>query len=349
MNNSVPQNNRLWQEALDREAHDPFIEFEGFHFPTTTPVPDQLFDNFLHLLSGAELKVILYIIRRTFGFKKQADNISLNQMLDGIVKRDGTRLDWGTGLSKPTLLKALRSLKTKNLIVVERRSSEKKGDEASRYYLKFITTPVVKKVNQAPGKKTLPHNKQLTINRITTDVVVALTEQGIAPKTAEKLAGSYSRQRIENNISLLGHLQEINPQKVSKNPAGWLRRAIEEDYAGTSDVGAKSKPIPDLAQADIQAKIEMVATAPVPEPPDIWQEILGGLQHSLQAHFQHLKDSSLVEFANGLLVIQVASEGSRQWLENRLMHRILPQARQHAGENIEIKFIAESRESNYVD
>ena len=52
-------------------------KFPGFVFPTTTPVPDQLFDELLHRLSGAELKVLLYIVRRTFGFKKQSDDISL--------------------------------------------------------------------------------------------------------------------------------------------------------------------------------------------------------------------------------------------------------------------------------
>ena len=45
-------------------------KFSGFVCPTTTPVPDQLFDELLHRLSGAELKVLLYIVRRTFGFKK---------------------------------------------------------------------------------------------------------------------------------------------------------------------------------------------------------------------------------------------------------------------------------------
>jgi hypothetical protein len=42
-------------------------------------------------LSGAELKVVLYVARRTFGFGKESDNISLSQMAQGITKRDGMR------------------------------------------------------------------------------------------------------------------------------------------------------------------------------------------------------------------------------------------------------------------
>nr|MDP9472985.1 replication protein [Chloroflexota bacterium] len=52
-------------------------------------------------LSDAELRVLLYIVRRTFGFKREADAISLSQMVSGITTREGQVLDRGTGLSKP--------------------------------------------------------------------------------------------------------------------------------------------------------------------------------------------------------------------------------------------------------
>jgi hypothetical protein len=77
-------------------------KFKGFFVPNSTQVPDTLFDELMPDLSGAELKCLLYIIRRTFGFKKQTDTISINQMLGGITKLNGEELDRGTGLSKPT-------------------------------------------------------------------------------------------------------------------------------------------------------------------------------------------------------------------------------------------------------
>ena len=52
--------------------------FQGFSAPNYTQVPDELFDDLMTDLSGAELKVLLYIIRRTFGFKKTEDTISLS-------------------------------------------------------------------------------------------------------------------------------------------------------------------------------------------------------------------------------------------------------------------------------
>jgi hypothetical protein len=64
-------------------------EFRGFRSPNTTPVPDEVFDELLADLSGAEIKVLLYICRRTFGWKKERDTISLNQLVNGIHKKDG--------------------------------------------------------------------------------------------------------------------------------------------------------------------------------------------------------------------------------------------------------------------
>lgn len=264
--------------------------FSGFAFPTTTPVPDQLFDELLAILSGAELKVLLYIIRRTFGFKKESDDISISQMLNGIVKQDGTVLDYGVGLSKPTLLAALRSLKEKNILLSERRSSEDRGNEPSRYRLNILTPlyavpttqspqreaeketqpPLVKKVDQGVVKKfdqglvkkSTPQQtvvqqtdlQQQTRSRSNNNsggrptaeapsppgVVVALTDRGITPSVAQRLAKRHSEQRILEKIEYLEFLLDAAPDKVT-NPKGWLRRAIEDDYAAPDGFQSKAE------------------------------------------------------------------------------------------------------------
>ena len=101
-------------------------------------VPDEVFDELLVELSGAELKVLLYIIRRTFGFKRESDTISLSQMLHGIATRDGRVLDRGVGLSKKTLLDALRSLGARRIILSQRRQSAEKGNEPTAYRLNVV-------------------------------------------------------------------------------------------------------------------------------------------------------------------------------------------------------------------
>jgi hypothetical protein len=108
-------------------------DFDGWNLPRYTPIPDQLLDEWLPHLGEAELKVLLYIMRRTFGFKKNADAISLRQMAEGIVRRDGTRLDWGAGVSENSAIRAVRRLQERGLIEVEQQQSAD-GDFATNIY-----------------------------------------------------------------------------------------------------------------------------------------------------------------------------------------------------------------------
>src|SRR5581483_5738161 len=119
------------------EEQRPF--FGGYSKPNYTMVPDELFDEQLCHLSGAELKVLLYIIRRTFGFKKDSDVISLSQISNGITTHDGKVLDRGTGLAKRHAIAALKALVQMGLITAERRSSPERGFEATVYYLNVRT------------------------------------------------------------------------------------------------------------------------------------------------------------------------------------------------------------------
>jgi phage replication O-like protein O len=108
-------------------------EFRGFRRPTTTPIPDEVFDDLLADLTGSELKVLLYICRRTFGFKKDSDSFSLSQMINGIVAKDGKVLDRGTGLSRDSVARGVKSLVAKNIILRIRGRSIRRADEPTTY------------------------------------------------------------------------------------------------------------------------------------------------------------------------------------------------------------------------
>jgi hypothetical protein len=234
-------------------------------------VPDELFDEQLPELSGAELKVLLYIVRRTFGFKKASDNISLNQLLTGIVTKAGERLDRGTGLTKKTLLVALRSLEDKNIIRTERRQSAEKGNEPTTYRLNVIapseetTPPLVEKLPQGggviippsprgrnyPSQQTVPqetvsqHDVVVATERIQNagqavhpaptpstahELADALVAFGITPRVAADLIQRFSESHILSKLDVAAYLVESRSPSVAKNPAGYLRRAIEEDW-----------------------------------------------------------------------------------------------------------------------
>jgi hypothetical protein len=144
-------------DASNKEYH-----FRGFRGPNYTQVPDEVFDELLAELSGNQLKVLMYIIRRTFGFKRESDNISINQMLYGITTKHGKILDRGVGLSKPTLLQALRDLTEMRIIIPTRRQSFENGDEPTNYRLNVWGDAPSNDENEAPnasqprGKNSLP-------------------------------------------------------------------------------------------------------------------------------------------------------------------------------------------------
>lgn len=116
--------------------------FHGFASPNYTQVPDAIFDQLLPDLSEAELKVLLYIVRRTFGFKKDADTISLRQLSSGITTRDGKVLDRGTGLSKSGVTKALVSLRQRGIIVRTQNSDSMRGSTPTTYRLRMVGDPL---------------------------------------------------------------------------------------------------------------------------------------------------------------------------------------------------------------
>ena len=113
------------------------FHFMGFSSPNTTSVPDDFFDVLAPNLSEAELRVLIYILRRTFGFKKESDTISLRQMVEGITTQDGRMLDRGTGMSKPGVAKGVKGLVAKGVILAIRNSSLERGDEPTTYRLHF--------------------------------------------------------------------------------------------------------------------------------------------------------------------------------------------------------------------
>ncbi len=118
---------QLCPDSPDRRACTPA------HY---TPVPHATLDALLPTLRGSEAKVLLYIQRRTLGFGKTADPISLAQFQRGIVTRNGRQLDGGCGVrDRSTLIAALRTLADRGIITVERRKGAHGGDLATVYRL----------------------------------------------------------------------------------------------------------------------------------------------------------------------------------------------------------------------
>jgi len=113
-------------------------QFPGFPKEPATnywPYP-RVMNGFWYTLTGSEQKVLDYLLRHTWGYKKTGDFISYSQFLHGIRrKKTGEWVDKGCGLrSQTTLGKALRELEEKGFI--QRLNF---GGRTSLYTLKFIS------------------------------------------------------------------------------------------------------------------------------------------------------------------------------------------------------------------
>jgi len=116
-------------------------KFPGFpRDPATNywPYPKAL-NGWWHVLSGSEQKALDYILRHTWGFKKNADFISYSQFINGVKN-----CDKGCGIGgKATLSRALTGLEEKGFIRRDRFQHQ-----AVRYTLTFT---------EASSDSALPH------------------------------------------------------------------------------------------------------------------------------------------------------------------------------------------------
>lgn len=109
--------------------------------PNSTQIPDVILDQWMAELSGAEFKVLLYVARRTYGFGKESDNISLSQLATGIRRKDGSSLDRGTGLSRSGVKAACNGLIEKGLLIRSGNTSpDGREPEESTYRLNLFAS-----------------------------------------------------------------------------------------------------------------------------------------------------------------------------------------------------------------
>jgi len=184
------------------------------------------------VLSGNELKVLLYIIRRTSGFSKSSDTISIRQMLQGIVCKNGKRLDGGVGVkSKTTLLKVLRTLSEKGLIARERRSNSRRGHLPTQYSLCL----------QKPAQD---QSHEPAVEQGGTEIDPGLGTR-IAPGGSTKVVPStrYRDTRIQSETKYLNNVVEKTRKsgkpQVPKKPRDKVDYLISEIERRTGDTHSK--------------------------------------------------------------------------------------------------------------
>lgn len=190
--------------------------FRGFTHPNTTSIPDEYFDFVSPRLNGSEVKLMNYLMRRTYGFKKESDAVSISQMLHGIVRRDGSRLDEGCGLAKSSILAALNSLEAKGLIVRRRQIDFRGGFLATNYTVNRQPDPLGLKSDQGGVGREL--------------------DQGVGRETAQALAENPPKPLVQNptiqvTVNTLQLDKNVNVAKATRTPANVLHELADQPLA----------------------------------------------------------------------------------------------------------------------
>jgi hypothetical protein len=256
-------------------------KFEGFCSPNTTQVPDEFFDVLSPHLSGGEVKVLLYIIRRTFGFKKDRDNISLSQMLNGIIKKNGDRLDFGAGMSKPSLCRALKTLTKKEIIIPTKQFDYKGGCIATNYQLSFhgrkniSARPMATRFDAGkgtPGKEmrqgvsqnldsplVKKRDTQYTVNNIQLDNNVNVAKKIRKRSPLHKLE---DLQKENDHIKLIAaDILEVFGDNQSKRFYLLVARKIPEDYIRETLSELKQSTVRSKARVFTRKMLDFVDSA----------------------------------------------------------------------------------------
>lgn len=233
-------------------------ERQNILIPNSTQIPNIISDLIEPRISEGEMRCLNYICRRTYGFQKERDRISLSQFVDGIVSKDKKRLDYGTGLSRPSVVEALRNLLGANLIKVIPTSGGNYYEinlelfkNKTNKEVEELSDEVVKKVNQLrkltrSGKESKP--KQVNLLNLQNK-----EKQRETKNMSDKPTGFNLKEEIEKlkadkrrHIQIVGLWIEINPESKPENkeqfdsiknrnlrPAALLKGYSDEDIRET--------------------------------------------------------------------------------------------------------------------
>lgn len=140
-------------------------------------------------------------------------------MQEFALEHVGLSRNYHTGEIKRRLIPAIEELEEKGFLEKLPQSKRFKRQARGKW-----TITCIKKRGKESANQTI---------EIETDspLVAELSARGVTTVTARKLVEKYPENRIREKIELHDFLVKAGNKRVSTNPAGYLYKAIEEDYA----------------------------------------------------------------------------------------------------------------------
>jgi hypothetical protein len=334
------------------------------------------------------------VVLDRYGKELKPTGIAVYNGLARFANRDGecwpsqTTLANLVGMSRVQVNREIKKLEHLKLIAVEHKFGANGQQSANQYTLLDVSEggdPVTHRYtprtcelhppvteSDTPSHRQLheqhPENKTQIEQDTAEQAVVALMDQGISKKVALHLAKKYSRDQIEEKLDYLAFLQTERPEAVLK-PCGWLRKAIEEDYAApdgykhATEREAEALRVrqseeeqqqllveqqrQQVAEREQRCQIEAVrlsalhtAFGTTQREVELWKLLLPEFESALpQSSFSYVADTVLLSLKDGEALIGLPNTRARDWLENRLSKKIERTLASALKQKVRVKFI----------
>ncbi len=254
--------------------------YEGFGLPENNyfRMPKEWTDITSKITSIAEVKVVEYILKHTWGYQEYGlqKKITTDEFIHGRRRKDGTRLDNGTGLDAKSVRSGLRKAVVHGLIVeviddrdkgrikkyysIRMRAAISSEEDIEDHQGKY--SPQIGNISPPDGEiipsrgVKFPHRTEKdTLERNNRDVVVinALSKFKVEEEKAKELAAKYSPEHIAEKIEFLEWKLENKARgRPIADPASWLIRAIEKDYEPPATFKPKAEREREAEQLALQ-------------------------------------------------------------------------------------------------
>lgn len=208
----VPKHDDAAQKQKRAEAY--WRRYQGMTWPHYTVVPDMLFDEMLPLLGHAELRVLMVIVRKTFGWRdengkpKMFDKISLSQLTDG------------SGLTRRSVQRAVKGLEDKGIIWI-RRDETKLGDaEINTYGLVLASESQVGRDIESPPQGHNDAHKKHSYNKQETKDGSSSSSDNLSSEKTTLITALHAelspRSRLQSRLTFLGQFSIEQIQEAAE-------------------------------------------------------------------------------------------------------------------------------------
>ncbi len=291
----------------DLSSPPDWTSFPGLYPPLYTQTPDVFFDWVAPFLPEIELRVLLYLIRRTLGFKKQGDQITIDQIGGGIVTREGTRLDWGAQLGERSVQRALSGLEAKGLIERHKQLDPDRGWRPSYIRLRLCD-------QSGQDWQTRPRQSGPPVSAVAREV----SGRSPAPRRARHQAGVSPATASPQTADVgMDTYKKERSQQTEKQETGSLSLRQERDGLSHDDLARSSW---DMVKSELSAILA----------PSVYQNRVAPTHQATGTA--------------GEILVLCPDDATSRWLERQLGRTIREIAGTLPGGAQPIRFTAETRE-----